>query len=618
MSFKFIAINGDNVGDSIGGAIATDNHEELSRITGGLKDAHSAIEDWVASVGGETVTSSGDEGIYKIPIESYDEAAIEGLRDQYSQTAGTTLTIGVGDSMSEASKALIYGKLNDKDQVVEYDSHIDDYIASHEDEADMEMPESDEEMMEDGSEDFEDNEGLDDPEDSDMEIPEGEEMPEDEGFEDDSDEETISEQGELSEDDLDTPPEDKLDEIVGDGSDEADMEEIDLDGDGDGDLVEASDDPMNDEDSDMEMPEDDEDELDEFAAEDVDGDGDIDAMMADDGSAPDMTEESAEGGDAIADMIHANMGQDGSSPAEDEVSEEELKQDIIASLQTFKENKPMLEQAKTQNPKLYEATILMLRSMIEMAQKLGMNAVADAEGLEAQAEMPDADMVEPSEDESSFEAQDDEEMPEEEFEDEEEEENDDEGEGEKKKNPFQKSEMTKLYSDLMKAVKVIDKAEKYQYNIPIKNKDSKRKSHKKLSYSHDPKSRTVSGKYNGKKFKGSANPLTHEDDAKRHAGITPDPKKPSDKAKLVTTSSGKHSRYVTPKPLPKKEEDVVKTEKQYWRERLNERDKKRKLAAKKRGKSFNTDPSKKKKFDNAIEQVKAKLKEEEAKKSGKK
>ena len=133
MAFKFIAVNGDNVGEGIGNAIVNDDHEGLSNITSKLKDAHGGIEQWVQSLGGEVVTASGDEGIYKIPLESFNEDDLENVKNQYTESAGNTITIGIGDSMLEASKALIYGKLNDKDQIVHYDSHIDDYISEEED-----------------------------------------------------------------------------------------------------------------------------------------------------------------------------------------------------------------------------------------------------------------------------------------------------------------------------------------------------------------------------------------------------------------------------------------------------------------------------------------------------
>jgi hypothetical protein len=484
MNFKYLAINGDNVGDSIGSAIASDNHEELSKLTGGLKDAHGAIEEWVQSVGGEIVTSSGDEGIYKVPADSFDEATIENLKNQYSESAGTTLTIGMGDSMSEASKALIYGKMNDKDQIVEYDPHIDDYIASQdggmeeeyaeneemgeeapEEEYSEEMPGEEEfageempegavdngavgEFGEETSEELPDSEIGDSNDDIEYqeEIPEGEEMPmEGETVGEETDEaipgqeygeedESLFEEGELGESDLDVNPEDKLDDVVG----------TDIDGDGDIDAM-----PMEDEG--------------EMAPEGMEGEEEM--MPGEEGEEIPM--EGEEGESALTDMIHANMGEE-ESPEGEEGDTEELRQDIAASLMTFKENKPMLEQAKTENPKLYEATILMLRSMIEMAKKLNMNPEQDVMGQESMDDLPGAEEAQMEDGEEFEEAAPEEdglppetpdEIPEEEDELPPEAEKEEEDE-DKEKKPFGKSEIVKLYGDLIKGCETLSKGDK--------------------------------------------------------------------------------------------------------------------------------------------------------------
>ena len=463
MGFKFIAINGDNVGDSIGNAIATDNHEELNNITSGLKNAHAAIEDWIASVGGETITSSGDEGIYKVPSDSFDESTLENLRTQYSDNAGTTLTIGIGDSMSEASKALIYGKLNDKDQVVEYDPHIDDYIASHDEEAEMAMPEIDVEDEEEGKGSREDNYQEEIPEDEETAV--SGESPSEET------DESIDQDGKIvaDADDMVDEHEELVDTLKSpsheDDLEEAEKQQKELD---EYKKVAGEDKTISEEGelSEEEASKKPEDKLDEMIGEDVDGDGDIDAIVASDNSVSDeegaipeemeMVDQSeedaaAEDKNAIADMIHSNMEDDEDS-YENEENMEEIRQDIISSLRAFKENKPMLEQAKTQNPKLYEATILMLRSMIEMAKMHGLSPMEDATSEEEKDALPDAAMLEDQQDmETGVDSDLDEDkytlQP-------------DEDEVGDIKNKFEKSEITKLYNDLMKAVKVLEKVSK--------------------------------------------------------------------------------------------------------------------------------------------------------------
>lgn len=251
MSFKFVAINGDDVGGKIGGAIASDNHEELSKITGNLKEAHGKIEEWVEGKGGEVITSAGDECIFKIPADSYDFDEVESLKDEYANQSGHSATIGIGDSMSEASKALIYGKMNEKDQVVEYDGHIDDYIADYDDEDEDETLDDEQEEKEDLDEAEETQENMDQDEDEDgqedgdyeensfdqdenMEDEESDsELQEEDYDEDETDEyehpltgdspnqetdedlpgeedESLMEEGEINEEDVDVDPEEEL------------------------------------------------------------------------------------------------------------------------------------------------------------------------------------------------------------------------------------------------------------------------------------------------------------------------------------------------------------------------------------------------------------------------
>lgn len=605
MQFKFIAVNGDNVGDSIGSAIASDNHEELDRITGGLKNAHGEIDKWVESIGGKIVTSSGDEGIYKIPSESFDESTLENLRSRYSQSTGTTITVGVGDSMSEASKALIYGKLNDKDQVVDYDPHIDDYIAGHDDE-----------VTEDGEEsDIEDKERLPSSDELDEEVSQGastemgmggdseeedpsivmdaddavdehedlvdtlrspsheddlEEADEQEGeleeYQDIADEdETLAEEGEMSEDDLDVQPEDQLKEVVGQ----------DIDGDGDIDSIKASDETLTEEG--------------ESVGYDVDDDGDMESE--DQASGMDMEEEDGNNQSAISDMIHANMS--GEEEMEEEGDSEGLRQDIVSSLMTFKENKMMLEQAKAQNPKLYEATILMLRSMIEMAKKLNMNPEADMAGQEAQAALPDAEMDDMSAPEGIEEEGDDEEVDEAQMNMEEE----SESLPAAKPKPFGKSEVARLYSDLIKGMEILSKARVDSDKSFIEKIRARRE--------RKEKDKGIKGVHSEHHDKGVSQAGHEVRFAKKPnhgmSGI-------ADNKTIARQGKDKHRQKIQEikgmkKPnLPKSEKDIVKTEKKYWRDELKERERKAKEARK---------PKKvkgKKPIDHALEEIERKMK----------
>lgn len=407
MDFKYLAINGDNVGDSIGNAIATDNHEELSGITGKLKEAHGGIDEWVESVGGEIVTSSGDEGIYKLPAESLEESKIEEIRQKYSELTGTTVTIGIGSSMSEASKALIYGKLNEKDQVVEYSQEMDDFISSHGEEEQV-VDEEVEEPIEDES--IEHIEGDDQTPSTEIDPEKIEDIQGEEEVDEMAGEETLMEEGEEYEEDLNQDPEEKIQDVVGE----------DLDGDGDLDTMPAQDDPL---------------------AEDQNKQETLHDDVLPEEEAP-LEEAGEERQGAISDMIHANM-----EGEEEEQDDEGLKESIINSLMIFKQNKEMLEMSQQQNPELYNGIMSMLSSMIEMAKKLNMNPEADMHNQEMEGELPHSeemseDIVDDTEEEMDEEIK-------EEGEDTEEEDDEEQKDFE---NQFKKSEekLYKFYKDVAK------------------------------------------------------------------------------------------------------------------------------------------------------------------------
>jgi len=393
MGFVYLNLNGDEIGENIGNAVASNDEEGLGQMSNTLKDAHRAFEEWIESVGGMVIVSSGDESLCKIPAEAYNEETIEGLRQQYEQMTGHTATVGVGNSMSEAAKALIYGKMNEKNQVVQYDPMIEDYINSDEEASEqVEDIVSAEGQAGGQAEGQAEGQAGGYPVDEEFQNNNIAQNSPDESTQSQMPDESLMDEGQMSEEDASVSPEDKLKQFVA----------ADVDGDGDiDDVAEVS---------------------------DQDGDGDIDQEDA---------------SSLVSDMIHANMGGDedqemegqemeGQEMGEEELDEEEisqaiqelsqedlaeghsfedeeqseegmddqLKQDIMNSLSAFKDNQQMLEQAKEQNPSLYSATITMLRAMIEMAKRLSVNPAPELEeGMEEdldqmgdEGQMPEQEM----------------------------------------------------------------------------------------------------------------------------------------------------------------------------------------------------------------------------------
>ena len=401
MASIFIAVNGDDVGKRIGQAIASDDHASLQSASETINSGHNMINEWVESVGGKTITSSGDEGIYQIPQEAAQD--LENIRQKYSQMSEHTLTIGVGSSMSEASKALIYGKLNSKDQIVEYQPEIESAISQSGEQ------DGDEELHDEGEMDQETSEEVSDPMSEEMPEENSEEMPEEnseEMFEDDSSEESVEEsdpmseemsEEEMSEDGMgeqEFESEEPSDPMAEQGTDgQVDEMGSELDEEAQSHLPEEEGASAENHSSLLEnmiqghMDEEADPMMEEGSEDPMAEDGMEENSMMEDGS-EEMPEESME-----EEMPEEGMeeGMEEEMP-EEEMPEEDgdssnLKSDISQALMAFKQDKHILEGVRESNPQLYDATITMLRSMIDMARKLGFAPEDNMGYEEAEQEM---------------------------------------------------------------------------------------------------------------------------------------------------------------------------------------------------------------------------------------
>jgi hypothetical protein len=436
MANIFVAINGDDVGSRIGDAIANDDHEGLAQASSSIQGAHDTIDQWVNSVGGKKISSAGDDAIYMVPDNAVND--LDDIRAQYKEESGHGLTVGVGASMSQASKALIYGKLNGKDQTIHYEPMIEDYLS--EDEEDQPEVPAEDELQDQADQDMEVDAGN-----ADLgEVPNGEEDVDDSGSavpgqpapQDPAAEMEDSLDPQMSEEDNLGEPEAGNEDDISDDNVEADASpeeavanktpaqqankapqantppidgKTDVDfGTSDEDNQEDSEDPQAEMSGDEDMP--DTDPATDVAAEMSDSDSDESEMPMDadqaDGEDQELSDEDVadpsmedDGEDPVASMIHGDM-QDGGDDQDadmdadqddgDAALDEELKSDIANALLAFKENKHMLEDARDTNPALYDATLTMLRSMISMAKKLGFAPEQDMADQEANAGLEDS------------------------------------------------------------------------------------------------------------------------------------------------------------------------------------------------------------------------------------
>jgi hypothetical protein len=125
--YKYIAGDGDSIGAQVGQAMLHDDDEGLKAVSGKINQGQEMFAKWLSTIGGEMISAGGDEFVARVPAAA-DLSSLDQFRSEYESAVGATLTIGTGGSMSQAGKALIYGKLNGKDQVAEYDGSMDEYL----------------------------------------------------------------------------------------------------------------------------------------------------------------------------------------------------------------------------------------------------------------------------------------------------------------------------------------------------------------------------------------------------------------------------------------------------------------------------------------------------------
>lgn len=122
----FVSVDADNMGREVGGAILSDDIERLHQVSQSINAGQNLIMDWAENNGGQVISAGGDEAIIQVPESAL--GGLEDLRSQYAEMVGTSLTVGIGSKPSEAGKALLYGKLNGKDQINDFHPEMDDFL----------------------------------------------------------------------------------------------------------------------------------------------------------------------------------------------------------------------------------------------------------------------------------------------------------------------------------------------------------------------------------------------------------------------------------------------------------------------------------------------------------
>lgn len=125
----YVATDGDNIGASVERAALSNDIKEIKKQDKIIKKGNQAIRNWIKKRKGVIYIDGGDDISFTINKKHLDE--LEDLKNQYHDITGYTLTVGVGDSISEAAHAMVYGKLKGKNQINKWSPEIENVVSQH-------------------------------------------------------------------------------------------------------------------------------------------------------------------------------------------------------------------------------------------------------------------------------------------------------------------------------------------------------------------------------------------------------------------------------------------------------------------------------------------------------
>ncbi len=402
----YITIDGDSIGSKVGRAVLNDDEAALVNMSNIINGAQKFMAETLQKLGGKIIELGGDELTAKIPQAAVSQ--LEQMRQQVQQQFGFTVTCGIGSKLSEAAKSLLVGKTNGKDQIVMYGHEVDQQLSevsdrlnngqgSEEDQKisdhylegnDMKQSEEKDPKAQDHEHSGDDCEYCREMEadpDEDQAAQEGEASPA-EGQDPDQAIDPDQEDPDHDEEECEycsaTENEDQM--AQGAENQDADGQDTETDDQQIGEVPPSS--PTIDEHTEEGMKQIAE------AIEDQEGGNPAEQQLPaddqmpvgenmDDGtSRPDDFDNDDSGEHTMglseeeADDEGPDLGsvlKDGLDNHAQNIQKEKVSQMVGQALQGFKSQKKVLEMAKEQAPEFYQASIAMLRSMIEMAKMLG-------------------------------------------------------------------------------------------------------------------------------------------------------------------------------------------------------------------------------------------------------
>src|ERR1017187_5851847 len=112
----YISYDADSAGKKIGRAILNNDAAEVSAVSKRIRLGNDLFERWAKEHGGIQYSSGGDQGVYSVSNIYIND--LEQIRKDYEYATGMTVSVGVGDHLSESGQALLMAKLKGKNQIV--------------------------------------------------------------------------------------------------------------------------------------------------------------------------------------------------------------------------------------------------------------------------------------------------------------------------------------------------------------------------------------------------------------------------------------------------------------------------------------------------------------------
>jgi hypothetical protein len=122
----YVSIDGDNIGASVERAAMADDLATIISQSQKIESGSKLITKWAEDHDGDIYIAGGDDVAFTLPKDNI--PLLNELKQKYQDVTDYTITIGVGDSISKAGHAMLYGKMNGKNQVNIWNRSIEDFV----------------------------------------------------------------------------------------------------------------------------------------------------------------------------------------------------------------------------------------------------------------------------------------------------------------------------------------------------------------------------------------------------------------------------------------------------------------------------------------------------------